>query len=246
MKDVFAIVMHYTNLLDKYNLQQFKGYCSNVELAYQKCPIVRKRKRADPNNFRRNVLMLREEHREHAAKTALEVLENHQQQMLDLKNTGYNATGYARSSPCSTTEDMDDIIKMVDNLRERSHVDQLFVSAGSQARKRMANRDKAAKNPKIDHVAGTTQDLLDLLRTTTTNVCLVVIDFLGLSTNADDVLDLFRLHPFLKKSVVDCIPFNNKTYTIDREDALDSPSVISQFREARPAPRQRSKKTISY
>ncbi|KAI9489341.1 hypothetical protein BDB00DRAFT_770812, partial [Zychaea mexicana] len=59
----------------------------------------------------------------------------------------------------------------------------------------------------------------------TKNVCLVVVDYAGLSTNVPDLYDFIRKHQNLQKIIVDHLPYENDVKVFDREELLDIKSL---------------------
>ncbi|KAI9267758.1 hypothetical protein EDC94DRAFT_646503 [Helicostylum pulchrum] len=121
-------------------------------------------------------------------------------------------------------------------------------SASSLISSRDLNCDKSIE--KLEKVNGNTQDLLKFLETTQNNVCLVIIDFTGLSTNTDDLKNFVRTfhkcfiicnnHKKLKKIIIDKLPFENETESITREIILENSSIVNLF-NCRTNSNQRSK-----
>ncbi|KAG0176926.1 hypothetical protein DFQ29_005460 [Apophysomyces sp. BC1021] len=114
-----------------------------------------------------------------------------------LKTKGYEVIGYARKSV--GPEDSDTRVRllqsMIDKLKERSLKSKVFISTSSSASQLFSERD-AVKNSEIPRklvgVEGTTQDLISYLATTEKDICVVSLDFAGLSTNSVDVRNLIR------------------------------------------------------
>lgn len=123
--------------------------------------------------------------------------------------------GYARKSPTNESDEARSrlLTQMVHLLRKRSLADKVFVSAISNANEQMARRDivKSSVTKGIKEVDGDTQgkinainkgkmltamgflviDLLEYLKNAT-KVCLVAIDYAGLSTNVEDLNNFIR------------------------------------------------------
>ncbi|RCH88804.1 hypothetical protein CU097_010506 [Rhizopus azygosporus] len=91
---------------------------------------------------------------------------------------------------------------MIECLRERSLVDFVYVSpqsyAGSPINSRdMPNTVEELEKMELRHCAGSTQTLLSKLSANTKKVCLVIVDYAALSTDADDIRTLVTyLKPF--------------------------------------------------
>ncbi|KAI8099241.1 uncharacterized protein BX664DRAFT_254091, partial [Halteromyces radiatus] len=114
-----------------------------------------------------------------------------------LKMEGYEIIGYARKS--LGPEDSDTrarlLQSMIDKLKERSLTSKVFVSTSSSASQLFSERDILKDSEvlrKLVGVEGTTHDLISYLGTTEKDICLVSLDFAGLSTNSTDVRNLIR------------------------------------------------------
>lgn len=153
---------------------------------------------------------------DNVAKSIISYIPEYQSHIRNLKEEGYCIIGYARKSKYKEEEEvrLRLLQKMVDSLKNRSLVDQAFTiicsSASSLISSRDLNCDKSIE--KIEKVNGNTQgifnrfeniisninmigfflDLLKFLETTQNNVCLVIIDFTGLSTNTNDLKNFVR------------------------------------------------------
>ncbi|KAG2211160.1 hypothetical protein INT47_006279 [Mucor saturninus] len=84
------------------------------------------------------------------------------------------------------------------------------------ARDKLSARDKKQD---IELENGNTQDMLNFLKNQE-KVCLVVIDFAGLSTNSEDLRQFVSDNESLQKIIVDTLPFNNKVTIFDRASIL--------------------------
>ncbi|ORE13316.1 hypothetical protein BCV71DRAFT_189457, partial [Rhizopus microsporus] len=82
-------------------------------------------------------------------------------------------------------------------------------------------------------------DMINHIKTAKTYICLIVIDFAGLSRDSEDIRSFFRSHPRLKKISVDLLPISNTFKTYSREDILFDNKFMKDF-DCREAPKQRS------
>ncbi|KAI7896656.1 uncharacterized protein EV154DRAFT_535614 [Mucor mucedo] len=112
-------------------------------------------------------------------------------------------------------------------LKDRSLVDRVFVSYSSNAGDRIHVRDKN-QDKKLEN--GNTKDMLTYLKNNE-KVCLVVIDFAGLSTNTDDLQQSVSIsdHESLQKIIVDTLPFNNRVFIFDRPKLLAELQTLKAF-----------------
>ncbi|KAI8089060.1 uncharacterized protein BX664DRAFT_332074 [Halteromyces radiatus] len=72
------------------------------------------------------------------------------------------------------------------------------------------------------------QDLISYL-VVTEKVCLVVIDFAGLSTNVDDLRSLIENHKNLQRIIVDHLPYEIEVKIYERDLLLSDPSALEAF-----------------
>ncbi|KAI9018736.1 hypothetical protein CLU79DRAFT_705389, partial [Phycomyces nitens] len=122
--------------------------------------------------------------------------------------------------------------KMVDNLQDRSLVDRVFVSLSSSAScpfsKRDLHRDdKIIKTMK--NVTGNTSDMLEYFQSVDHNICLVSIDFAGLSSRPHLVKDLLEEYPAIKKIVIETFKHDNKVQILDSELLLSDDQLLNNF-----------------
>ncbi|KAI8371798.1 uncharacterized protein BYT42DRAFT_501561 [Radiomyces spectabilis] len=113
------------------------------------------------------------------AEAILGYIPKYQSHLKELKEDGYHVVGYCRKS--KTKEDGSSrqrlLRTMTDRLKERSLCEHVFVSSRSPASQPMQARDRHCR---FD---------INMLRNASgnTQVCLVVIDFAGLTTNVEDL-----------------------------------------------------------
>ncbi|KAI8089079.1 uncharacterized protein BX664DRAFT_332116 [Halteromyces radiatus] len=111
-------------------------------------------------------------------------------------------------------------------LRERSDVDKIFASWSSPSSQPICERD-VDDDQKLND--GNTQDLLYLLDRTRAPVILVVIDYAGLSTNTEDLLQFISKYKKLEKIVVDRIPVTCEVEILSRHQLLNDKAIINKF-----------------
>ncbi|KAG2203019.1 hypothetical protein INT47_013235 [Mucor saturninus] len=113
---------------------------------------------------------------------------------------------YARTSPTGgdVTNRTRLLKSMIMNLKERSYATKVFVSPCSWASTPLESRDLRPNSAIMDNldVDGNTQDLLVYIKSVS-HVCLVVIDFAGLTTRSEDIIKLVKTNPSLKKIAVE-------------------------------------------
>ncbi|KAI7907730.1 uncharacterized protein BX663DRAFT_425534 [Cokeromyces recurvatus] len=71
-------------------------------------------------------------------------------------------------------------------------------------------------------------------------MCLVVLDYAGLSTNREDLEQIISDNESLQKIIIDTLPFNNKVIIYERQKLLNKQQTMKAF-ECTNRPLQRSK-----
>ncbi|EPB83454.1 hypothetical protein HMPREF1544_09782 [Mucor circinelloides 1006PhL] len=83
--------------------------------------------------------------------------------------------------------------------------------------------------------------MISYINSSVTDICLVAIDFAGLSTNVGDLQNFFNTHKKLKTVLIDKLIYDNEFHEFKREAVLSDPTVLSSF-DCRSKPVQRSRK----
>ncbi|ORY99652.1 hypothetical protein BCR42DRAFT_339263 [Absidia repens] len=121
---------------------------------------------------------------------------------------------------------------MVKCLQERSLCDKIFVSSYSVADEPLTSRDMNESNDLsngLECVFGNTQAMISYIRSSEKNVCLVAIDFSGLSTNTSDLITFIENHENLKTIITDTLPYKHKVHVFERHSVLENPSLLNAF-----------------
>lgn len=154
--------------------------------------------------------------------------------MKNLKKNGYEIIGYARKSP--TGEDVacrTRLLKsMISNLKERSFTTKIFVSPCSWASTPLASRDLLPNSEAILDdlsVDGNTQDLLTYLKSVNHDVCLVSIDFAGITTRSEDIVKLVETNPFLKKIAIETFALCNEVFIFNTKKLVKDNDLLQKF-----------------
>ncbi|KAI7851507.1 hypothetical protein BDC45DRAFT_571992 [Circinella umbellata] len=123
----------------------------------------------------------------------------------NLKENGYEIIGYARKSPSSEIN-METRLKllqrMIDNLRDRSVVDKTYVSVSY---------------------------MLEYLQSVDHNVCLVSIDYAGLSSHSHLIKGLLEDYPVIKKIAIETFSFDNKIQLFDSDRLQSDDQLLENF-----------------
>ncbi|ORY97457.1 hypothetical protein BCR43DRAFT_489804 [Syncephalastrum racemosum] len=117
---------------------------------------------------------------------------------------------------------------MAGRLLERSLVDKVFVSPVCKSQQPMHLRDYGLQDDQMQilkqYADGSTQDLLRYLASAK-KVCLVVVDYAGLTTKVEDLHDFISQYECIRKVVVDQSPCINKVKVFARDDLLNGPCI---------------------
>lgn len=130
---------------------------------------------------------------------------------------------------------------MVENLRGRSLAEYVFVSPMENAIIPLHARDKKCNMDilkRIKDIHGNSRDLLSFI-TNNEKICLVTLDYAGLTTNSSDLEQILRHHENIEQIVVDLYYYENRFDTMNREDLLHDEQLIQTFAESREAFKQR-------
>ncbi|KAI7889254.1 uncharacterized protein EV154DRAFT_544570 [Mucor mucedo] len=133
-------------------------------------------------------------------------------------------------------------MKVTNNVK-RSNVNKCFVSFSSNANSDIITRDlkddiKTLEN--IRHIHGNTQKMIDFISSSKRKVCMVIIDYAGLSTDPVNIQEFIRNNDAMEKLIVDCFPYTCDAVEFERCCVLNDISTLSAF-NCRKTPRQRSK-----
>lgn len=158
----------------------------------------------------------------------LSVFTTHQNDMEQLKRKGVEIIGYARKSPhprkqISSQElqrRFNNLQNMSINLLQHSKCDQIFVSDSSNSSTSLTSRDHNSDFP------GNTIDMLAYISTVQHDLCLVVLDYAGLSSRGALVKDFLEQHPSIKKVVIDLYNAQHKMIILDAVTIIKDPTMF--------------------
>ncbi|KAG2221369.1 hypothetical protein INT45_012415 [Circinella minor] len=191
---------------------------------------------------KRILYMLNENYHEIVADNIQQYISNYSKELQTFRSNGYTVIGYIRKSRPRAKEAEDNRVRllhlMAQRLRERSHVEKIFVSPQSNSKETLTERDMSRPNimNKVTGVDGTMQDLVKYVRSQT-KICMVVLDYAGLSTDEEDIKKflcklikgLFSEYSSIKKLVVDLIPTTSKVTIYDTTTLLSDPTNLNVF-----------------
>lgn len=159
----------------------------------------------------------------------------YQESLKDLKKNGYEIIGYARKPTGEDVTCRTRLLKsMISNLKERSFAAKIFVSPSSWASTPLESRDLQPDSQAIIDdlsVDGNTQDLLTYLKSVSHDVCLVAIDFAGITTRSEDIIKLVETNPSLKKIAIATFTQCNEVFIFNTKELVEDHDLLQKFED---------------
>ncbi|ORX52439.1 hypothetical protein DM01DRAFT_1323617 [Hesseltinella vesiculosa] len=231
--EILAVVSRYTSLFDDKSSNSFLQWCLRRKIKFTKATVSRKRAKGQKEKIGfRNVYAMKRELIDNVAESIATYLPRYQEYIGNLHKEGFQVIGYARKS--IGKEDEDTRIRllqnMVERLAKRSLVKKVFVSPSSSASEKISARDtnEVGIARRLKNVDGNTQDLISFIAATE-NVCLVVLDFAGITTDAEDLRSFVQDNSNLKMIVIDQLPFQHEVKLFQRNQLLNDPQALENF-----------------
>ncbi|KAI8095814.1 hypothetical protein BDF21DRAFT_374229 [Thamnidium elegans] len=233
MNDILSIVWKHSNILNDMNVQGLSKWCGARKLELMKATIKRKQDEFNRKISTRILYVVKDQYIESIIKDVVETLPRHQESIRNLKENGHEIIGYIRKS----TGEKDDstrirlLNQMSTNLKERSLVTKVFASASCDANQPLLARDLKKNTDMLSKITadGGMQDLLTYIRTRD-KVCIVVIDFAGLTTNSKDLEQFLRNNPNIVKLIVDKLPHTNSIHVYNSDELLNDQNKLQEFK----------------
>ncbi|KAI9301128.1 hypothetical protein BJ944DRAFT_11032 [Cunninghamella echinulata] len=235
IKEILSLIWKYTAIFDDKSISSLASWCSARKIHFTTIHTSRKLIKND-NKERvryRELYVIKDKFIDGIAKGIIEYIPRFQQYILNLKSNEYQIIGYVRK--LHGKEDKESRIRllqcMADKLLTRMSVDKVYASPMSHANEPLVSRDvnydkeilKGLKN-----IEGNTQDLLSYIRIAK-KVCLVAIDFAGITTNIADLRNFVRDNDSVKKILIDSTPYGKYINIYDRDQLLDSSQELNEF-----------------
>ncbi|KAI8882215.1 hypothetical protein K501DRAFT_187250, partial [Backusella circina FSU 941] len=106
-----------------------------------------------------------------------------------------------------------------------------FTSASCDANQPLLARDLKKNTDMLSKITadGDMQDLLAYIRTRD-KICIVVIDFAGLTTNSEDLEQFLRNNPNIVKLIVDKLPHTNSIHVYNSDELLNDQNKLQEFK----------------
>ncbi|KAI7895818.1 uncharacterized protein EV154DRAFT_435802 [Mucor mucedo] len=122
---------------------------------------------------------------------------------------------------------------MISNIKERSFATKIFVSPCSWASMPLEMRDLQTNSAIMDDLDadGNTQDLLTYLKSASHDICLVALDFAGITTRSEDIIKLVETNPSLKRIAIEIFAQSNEVFIFDTEKLVDDYDLLQKFED---------------
>ncbi|KAI9487111.1 MAG: hypothetical protein EXX96DRAFT_551861 [Benjaminiella poitrasii] len=229
-QEIYNLVKTYTTVFREKTSQSFAAWCRSNKLNF----LLAKEKKSQ--NVTRELYILENVYYDDLINSICTYLPRYQESLKTLKKNGYEIIGYARKSP--TGEDVTGrtrlLKSMISNLKERSFATKIFVSPCSWASTPLESRDLQPNSQAIMDdldVDGNTQDLLTYLKSVSHDVCLVAIDFAGITTRSEDIIKLVETNPSLKKIVIETFAQCNEVFIFNTEKLVEDNDLLQKFED---------------
>ncbi|KAG0735269.1 hypothetical protein G6F23_011707 [Rhizopus arrhizus] len=176
-----------------------------------------------------NLYVLDNKYQDNVLQNIVQYDNKFQEFIQEQKKNGFKIIGYARKSPGEKdTEKRARLLRtMIDKLKSRSLIQNVFVSECSSANDPLHKRD--AGQVGFEGADGSTKDMLEFLKVFESKVILVTLDYAGLSTNVEDLKEFLREYESVEKVVADRLPVKPEMEIFNRETLLLDEDAISKF-----------------
>ncbi|CAO3640355.1 unnamed protein product [Cunninghamella echinulata] len=242
-KEILSFVWKYSSIHDSKSISTFGKWMKNNKLHLLECPIKRVYDNENSKIQTRNLYVLKDKFINDNLDNIVNYMPKYKVQLQQFKNDGYTIIGYARKPKGPEAEETRKKLLqlMCNNLRNRSLTDHIFISYQCQANDLIYERDKIRNQNILEELSvdGDTNDMIEFI-SIKKKVCIVALDYSGLSTNHLDLQEFIRNNASIKKIIIDTLPFNNKVKIYDRDQLLNYQDIMMQF-DCRTKCLQRSK-----
>ncbi|KAI9356064.1 hypothetical protein BD770DRAFT_420412 [Pilaira anomala] len=230
-KEILGVVWVSTKKFDKTTALAFSKWLNKQNIDFLLEEPERKLVKGDTDKKirRRHLNVLNSVYYAGLVKNIVHMIPKHHAYINQLKNDGYHVVGYCRKSKTQSSNRATLLQRMVDILRQSSVKESFY------------KRDFNDQNilSELDKVNGNTQDFLTFIQEND-KVCVVALDYAGLTTNMTDLKNILRNNPKLQKIIIDLYCYENQFKVFDREQLLNNVNDLKLF-NCRPNYRQRSK-----
>ncbi|KAG0737159.1 hypothetical protein G6F57_013263 [Rhizopus arrhizus] len=209
--------MQYSTIFERRTAQAFATWCKNNRIKF-----LNKKGNVVKGIRVRDLYVMEEIYYDNLICSISKYLPNYQKSVKNLIHEGYEIVGYARKSPGD--EDENDRIRllqdMINNLSERSFAQKIYVSPSSCASIPFFERDLKHNDNimgKLENIRGNSQNMLEYLSSVDHDICLTSIDFAGLTSRTNDIIQLVEDNPSIKKIAIDTFAISNEVFLFDAD-----------------------------
>ncbi|KAG1164499.1 hypothetical protein G6F46_003360 [Rhizopus delemar] len=241
LADIFTETLKHSTYFNNKTLNSFSSFCgkNNLKFLSSNKSVHKRIKDTNGSNVRYwNLYVLDNKYQGNVLQNIIQY-DNKFKEFIQEQKNGFNIIGYARKSPGEKDKEKRARLLriMIDKLKTRSLVQEVFVSECSSANDPLNTRD--ADQMGFEGADGSTKDMLEFLRVSESGVILVTLDYASLTTNVEDLKEFLREHECVQKIVVDRLPVKPEMEVFTRETLLLDEDAINKF-DCRKRPVQRS------
>ncbi|KAG2228722.1 hypothetical protein INT48_007455, partial [Thamnidium elegans] len=228
-KNIYDTIMQYSTIFERRTAQSFANWCRNNRIKF-----LNKKSNVIKGTRVRELYIMEEIYYDNLICSISKYLPNYQESVRNLIHEGYEIVGYARKSPGD--EDENDRIRllqdMINNLSERSFAQRIYVSPNSCASTPFFERDLKLNDnimDKLENIRGNSQDMLEYLGSVDHDICLISIDFAGLTSRANDIIQLIEDNPSIKKIAIDTFTISDEVFLFDADSLKMDDKLLEYF-----------------
>ncbi|KAG1037632.1 hypothetical protein G6F43_012821 [Rhizopus delemar] len=229
MNDILSVVWKYADIFSEKTAYGFGKWCTSRKLCLTESGIKRKFNDLQQKVLVRSLYVLKDEYIDNVIEEIVSHLPRYQKFIQSLKDEGYHVIGYARKSTCK--KDDDSRVRLLNlmckNLKNRSLVSKVFASVYCDSNESLLERDLNKQEHILSQIQadGDMQDMLVYI-SSLERVCIVAIDFAGLTTNCEDLKVFLKNNPNIKKSIIDKLASCDASHVYDIQELLNDSDKI--------------------
>ncbi|KAI8876385.1 hypothetical protein K501DRAFT_338113, partial [Backusella circina FSU 941] len=185
-KEILGVIWVFTEKFDKTTSLAFSKWLNKQNVDFLSVEPERKVVKGSTGNEkirRRYLNVLNSTYYAGLVKNIVDIIPRHHAYINQLKNDGYHIVGYCRKSKTQSSNRAILLQRMANILRQRSLVEEVFVSPYSSVKESFYKRDFNDQDilSELDQANGNTQDFLTFIQEND-KVCVVALDYAGFTT----------------------------------------------------------------
>lgn len=190
LKGKKSVVWKYSDIFSEKTVYGFGKWCNPRKLYLTESGMKKKSNDLQQKVSVRLLYVLKDEYIDNVIEDIVSHLPRYQCFIQNLKDEGYNVLGYTRMSKGEKDDGLCVRLlnQMCEKLKNRSLVSKILASVCCNANEPLLERDSNKQEHILQqvHADGDIQDMLVYI-SSMEKVCIVVIDFAGLTTNCEDL-----------------------------------------------------------